>query len=138
MLLDLGFVGQERIGLRYWSDPYPLFSEHIVKGITGKFLGFWATMLFAAFAFGNVQVVAIAGAETKNPRRTIPTALKQTFWRILVFYVASVFVISLLVPADDEHLRLGTGTVAHSPFVIALDRLGSKVRTGITRSPSSH
>ncbi|PPQ98430.1 hypothetical protein CVT24_004109 [Panaeolus cyanescens] len=126
VLCDVGVVGQDRIGFRYWNDPFPLFNEHIIKGLPGKLLGFWATMLFAAFAFGNVQVVAIAGAETKNPRRAIPAALKQTFWRILVFYVASVFVISLLVPANDEHLRLGTDTVAHSPFVIAFDRLGSK------------
>lgn len=84
-------------------------------------------MIFAAFAYGNVQVVAIAGAETRNPRKSIPTALKRTFLRVVVFYVASIFVISLTVPADDERLHLTTGNVYQSPFVIAFSRAGIKV-----------
>ena len=34
----------------------------------------------AAFAYNNVQVVATAGAETRDPRRSIPKAVKATFW----------------------------------------------------------
>lgn len=127
--LDLGvYSGQDFIGLRYWQDPYPLFRQYLAEGGTGKFLGFWSAMLAAAFAFGNVQVVAMAGAETLNPRKSIPGALKKTFLRVVAFYVASIFVISLTVPANDERLFQPTGDVTHSPFIIAFNRAGLKVR----------
>ena len=84
-------------------------------------------MISAAFAYGNVQIVAIAGAETRNPRKSIPAALKATFTRVVMFYVLSIFVISLLIPADDPRLTLGNETVTQSPFVIAFSRAGIKV-----------
>jgi amino acid transporter len=136
--LDLGaYSGQDFIGLRYWQDPYSLFREYLADGTTGKFLGFWSAMLAAAFAFGNVQVVAMAGAETYNPRKSIPGALKKTFLRVVAFYVASILVISLTVPANDERLYQPTGDVTHSPFIIAFSRAGLKVRvSGILSSCS--
>jgi amino acid transporter len=129
LIIDLEtFPGQGRIGVRYWKNPYPLFREYNAPGSLGRFLGFWSTMISAAFAYGNVQVVAIAGAETRNPRKSIPKALKRTFFRVIFFYVLSVFVISLLVPADDPRLSSpGNGTATESPFVIALGRTGNKV-----------
>jgi len=138
LVLDLGgFPGQEGLGFRYWQQPYPLFREYISTGFRGQFLGFWSTMISAAFAYGNVQVVAIAGAETQKPRSSIPLALKRTFARVVVFYVASIFVISLTVPANDKRLS-GTEDVAHSPFVIAFSNVGFKVGSLIrsdTRDP---
>ncbi|RXW23356.1 hypothetical protein EST38_g2520 [Candolleomyces aberdarensis] len=83
-------------------------------------------MISAAFAYGNVQIVAIAGAETRNPRKSIPAALRATFTRVVMFYVLSIFVISLLIPADDPRLALGNGSVTQSPFVIAFSRAGIK------------
>ncbi|PPQ69682.1 hypothetical protein CVT25_012920, partial [Psilocybe cyanescens] len=112
IVLDLGgFPQQNYIGSRYWRHPYHLFREYTASGAEGRFLGFWSAMISAAFAYGNVQVVAIAGAETRNPRKAIPTALKRTFTRVIVFYVASIFVVSLIVPADDPRLSLPTGDV---------------------------
>lgn len=72
-------------------------------------------------------MVAIAGAETRNPRQSIPKALKRTFFRVIIFYVLSIFVISLLIPADDPRLTQTIVTAAQSPFVIALERAGNKV-----------
>lgn len=88
-------------------------------------------MTSAAFAYGNVQVVAIAGAETQNPRKSIPDALKKTFARVVFFYVVSIFVISLTVPSDDERLYHPTGDVTHSPFVIAFSKAGLKASLSV-------
>ena len=137
-MLDFGgFSSQERIGFRFWREPYPLFREYIATGSLGRFLGFWSTMIFAAFAYGNVQVVAIAGAETLNPRISIPKALKRTFFRVVVFYVASIFVISLTVPANDKRLQLSTGDASQSPFVIAFSRAGVRVSCLVQRQPGA-
>lgn len=127
LILNLGGIpGQERLGFRYWQDPYPLFHELVATGPAGRFLAFWSTMISAAFAYGNVQVVAIAGAETQNPRQAIPAAVKRTFVRVVLFYVLSIFVISIIIPADDKNLGITTGTAAQSPFVIAFNRAGVK------------
>lgn len=93
IVVDLGgAAGQNRIGFRYWKDPGP-FNAYLVDGNTGKFLGFWSTLISAAYSYANVQVIALAGAETQNPRKVIPNAVRMTFWRILLFYCVSIFVV---------------------------------------------
>lgn len=97
LIVDLGgSPSGDRIGFRYWKDPGP-FNAYLVDGNTGKFLGFFSTLISAAYAFCNIQVVALTGAETKNPRKLIPEAMKMTFWRVIVFYCISMFVVGLLV-----------------------------------------
>ncbi|KAH8896908.1 hypothetical protein GQ53DRAFT_819159 [Thozetella sp. PMI_491] len=121
-----GGPNHEYIGFRYWRDPGP-FNTYLVEGTTGRFLGFFSTLISAAYAFCNIQVTALAGAETKNPRKLIPDAMKMTFWRIIVFYVISIFIVGLLVPSDDPNLGNSTGTAQQSPFVIAFEKAGIAV-----------
>ena len=53
--------------------------------------------------FDLVQV-GIAAGETKNPKLNVPKAIYGTFWRILLFYVVSIFVMGLVIRHDDPHL----------------------------------
>lgn len=128
IVVDLGGnPAHDRIGFRYWKDP-GVFNTYLVHGDknTGRFLAFWSTLLSASYSYANVQVVALAGAETRNPRKIIPNAIKMTFWRVAVFYILSMFVVGLLVPYNDPNLGVRTGTAQQSPFVIAFQRLGIK------------
>lgn len=70
--------------------------------------------------------MGLAAAETANPRKSIPTAVKQVFWRIILFYIVSMVIIGLLVPYTDERLLSGSGSadVKASPFVIAIKDAG--------------
>lgn len=87
LVIDLGGIpGQERIGFRYWKQPGP-FVEYITTGAWGKFLGYWAVMTNAVFSFAGVESLAMAAAETQNPRRNIPKACKKVFARVLIFYI---------------------------------------------------
>jgi amino acid transporter len=56
--------------------------------------------------------------EAKNPRKSLPKAIKLVYVRILVFYILGTFVIGLLVASDDSRLRLdsagGAGTAIAS------------------------
>jgi amino acid transporter len=36
----------------------------------------------AAFSFQGTELVGLCAAETENPRKTLPKAVKQVFWRI--------------------------------------------------------
>jgi amino acid transporter len=131
LVVDLGgSPSGDRIGFRYWKNPGP-FNEYIVPGNTGKFLGFWSSLISAAYSYANIQVVAIAGAETKNPRVIIPNAIRMTFWRVLIFYVISILIVGMLVPFNDPNLGISTGDAQQSPFVIAFQRAGINVLPSI-------
>lgn len=54
--------------------------------------------------------------------------MSQVWIRIILFYVSSVLIIGLLVPSNDPRLNLSTGDAASSPFVIAMQDAGIKVR----------
>lgn len=97
LVIDLGGApNHDRLGFRYWRSP-GAFNTYIKDGSAGRFLAFWKVMIPAAFSYGNIQIVAISGSETQNPRKLIPSATKKVFWRILVFYILSLFIVSLIV-----------------------------------------
>ncbi|KAF5559057.1 amino acid permease [Fusarium mexicanum] len=127
LVIDLGGApNHERLGFRYWIHP-GAFNTYIKEGSAGRFLAFWKAMLPAAFSYGNIQVVAISGSETRNPRKLIPAATKKTFYRIFFFYFCSIFIVGLIVPYNDPALGVSTGTASQSPFVIAFQRSGVSV-----------
>jgi amino acid transporter len=73
-------------------------------------------------------LVGLAAAETANPRRSLPTAVKQVFWRITLFYVVSLALVGLLVRYDDPRLLTGgSANAAASPFVISIKNAGIEV-----------
>ncbi|KAG2416799.1 hypothetical protein HFD88_008015 [Aspergillus terreus] len=121
-----GGPNHEYIGFRYWHDP-GAFNEYIDTGSAGRFLAFWKVLLTSAFSYGNIQVVAISGTETRNPRKIIPAATRKTFVRVFLFYVLSIFIVGLIVPSNDPDLTVSSGTAKTSPFVIAFHRAGVSV-----------
>ena len=91
-----GLVINLGVGFAYWRTP-GAFNEYIMTGSAGRFLAFWKVLLTAAFSFGNVQVVAIAGSETMNPRKVIPAATQKTFLRVFLFYFLSILIVGMIV-----------------------------------------
>ncbi|KAK7935003.1 amino acid transporter [Apiospora marii] len=124
LVVDLGGgPNHERLGFLYWYNP-GAFNTYIKTGSAGRFLAFWKVLLSAAFSYGNIQVVAISGSETQDPRKIIPAATRKTFYRVFVFYVLSILIVGMIVPFNDPSLSLATGTAQQSPFVIAFARAG--------------
>ncbi|MFI5766771.1 amino acid permease [Streptomyces sp. NPDC051563] len=79
--------------------------------------GVVAGMLAVVFAFGGLEVVTIAAAESDDPARSVSRAVRSAVWRILFFYVGSMLVIVTLLPWDS--LEPG-----QSPYVAVLDSIG--------------
>ncbi|KAK7403504.1 hypothetical protein QQX98_010734 [Neonectria punicea] len=98
-----GGPNHDRSGFRYWTEP-GAFAEYLVEGSKGRFLGMWACICQACFAFTGTEVVGMTFGETPNPRKNIPRAIKQTFWRIGVFYILGVFVLGMAVPYNSDKL----------------------------------
>ncbi|PWN48846.1 amino acid permease [Violaceomyces palustris] len=121
----------EILGFKYWSDPGPFVQYEGIPGALGRFLGFWSVLINAAFAFIGCEIVAVTAGEAKNPRRNIPKAIRNVYFRIGVFYILGTLVISVLVPSDEPSLSLKTSTAAKSPFVIAIRNAGIKTLPSI-------
>lgn len=104
-------------GARYFYDP---------GAFRNGFHGFCSVFVTAAFAFSGTELVGLAAAESENPAKYLPSAIKQVFWRITLFYILGLLFVSLLVASDDGRL-LGSGSlidVSTSPFVIVASDAG--------------
>lgn len=131
LIIDVGGVkSQPRLGFHYWKDPGAM-KTYIAGGDKGRFLGWFSTLVNAAFSYGGVEMVAVAAGEAENPRKNIPKAVRRVFWRILFFYVLGSLAIGVLVPYNDSRLLSAQANdaagAASSPWVIAINRAGIKV-----------
>lgn len=70
------------------------------RGITGVSAG----LLIVAFAFGGIELVTIAAAESENPEVAIGRAVTSVIWRISVFYIGSIGIMILALPWNDPAL----------------------------------
>lgn len=117
-----GGPDHDRKGFRYWKKP-GAFNTYIDTGDAGRFYAFWATMVSATFAYLGTELVGVTVGEAQNPRKTIPRAIKLTFYRILFFYVLSVLLVGMLVPYNSNELAFAnkaSSSAAASPFVVAV------------------
>ncbi|RIO69211.1 amino acid permease, partial [Staphylococcus borealis] len=115
-LMIFGILG----GHTYGFENYTKGDAPFVGGLSG-FLG---VLLVAGFSVGGTEVVAVTAGESDNPQKTMPKAVKQVFWRILLFYVLSIGVIAAIIPYTDPLLLNENESVSQSPFTIVFDRIG--------------
>ena len=133
LIIACGGVTGEPTGFKYWKDPGAI-KPYIHTGATGKFLAIWSTFVTATFAYLGTELVGVTVGEAQNPRKTIPRAIKLTFYRILFFYCFSVFLLGMIIPYDSPALldsnKALTGANA-SPFVAAINISGIRYLPGI-------
>ncbi|MEU1375113.1 amino acid permease [Streptomyces triculaminicus] len=80
--------------------------------------GLLTGLLASVVAYGGLETVTIAAAESEDPARGVARAVKTTMWRIGIVYVGSMLVIVTLIPWHDK-------TVTEmGPYAAVLDRLG--------------
>lgn len=79
--------------------------------------GVTSGVLAVIFAFGGLEVVTIAAAESADPARSVSRAVRSAVWRILFFYVGSMLVIVTVLPWTQMSPGL-------SPYVAVLDAIG--------------
>lgn len=89
-------------------------------GVTGMVLA----LPVLVFSFGGIETIGMAAAEAAQPERTIPRAVNSVIWRILIFYIGSLFVIMAIYPWNE----LGT---QGSPFVSTFAKLGIPSAAGL-------
>ena len=96
----------------------PFLSNYTRNGwFPTGFGGVFTTMLTVNFAFSGTELIGITAGETKDPAHTIPTAIKTTLWRLIIFFIGSMFVMAALIPYKQAG-------VTQSPFVLVFKAIG--------------
>src|ERR671915_1001209 len=72
------------------------------------------------FAFVGAEIVTIAASESNEPSRNVARATNAVIYRVLLFYVVSVFFVAAIVPWDTTFAE----EVIKSPFTVAFERMG--------------
>jgi GABA permease len=72
------------------------------------------------FAFVGAEIVTIAASESSEPSRNVARATNAVIYRVLLFYVVSVFFVAAIVPWDTTFAE----DVIKSPFTLAFERMG--------------
>ncbi|GGS10925.1 MULTISPECIES: amino acid permease [Streptomyces] len=75
-------------------------------------------LLASVFAYGGLETVTIAAAESQDPVRGVASAVRTAMWRIAVFYIGSMAVAVTLVPWNSEEVT------AKGPYIATLEHMG--------------
>ncbi|MDO4903070.1 MAG: amino acid permease [Limosilactobacillus sp.] len=81
------------------------------------FGGVFTTMLTVNFAFSGTELIGITAGEAKDPERTLPKAIHATLWRLIIFFIGSMVVMTALIPYKQAG-------VTQSPFVHVFKMMG--------------
>ena len=69
------------------------------------------------FFFQGTELIGITTGEGATPETSIPKAIKQVFWRILLFYILSIAIIAAIIPYTSPNL-LGASVDQSCDFAI--------------------
>ncbi|MFE4131284.1 amino acid permease [Peribacillus sp. YIM B13482] len=117
LLTILGVFGGKVIGFENFTMGEAPFK--------GGFLSIISIFLIAGFSFQGTELVGIAAGESENPEKNVPNAIRQVFWRILLFYIGAILILGLLIPYTSPSLLNGdVENVSVSPFTLVFERAG--------------
>ncbi|WAU74906.1 amino acid permease [Acinetobacter sp. TR11] len=109
-LLATGTAGPQASISNLWA--LGGFFPYGIKGLV-------MAMAVIIFAFGGIELFGITAAEARDPDKTLPKAVNQIIYRILIFYIATLFILFALFPWN----QMANGG---SPFVMVFASLDSQ------------
>ncbi|GAB6992404.1 amino acid permease [Paenibacillus pini] len=117
VLMIFGIFGGKPVGLSNFNLGGSSFH--------GGFFAFIGVFMAAGFSFQGTELIGVAAGESENPRKNVPRAIKQVFWRILIFYIFSIIVIGLLIPYTNPNLIMNNlENIGVSPFTLVFEKAG--------------
>lgn len=107
LLMITGILrGAPDAGLLNWQTGSGPFAGNIFSMI--------GVAMIVGVSFQGTELIGIAAGEAQEPEKAIPRAMRGVFWRILLFYVFAILVISLTVPYTDHLLQSDVDNVSMS------------------------
>ncbi|ENU35319.1 MULTISPECIES: amino acid permease [Acinetobacter] len=114
------------------AESAPLFHNLTAQGwFPQGLVPIFTTMLIVNFAFSGTELIGVAAGETKDPAVNVPKAINAAIWRLLIFFVGTIVVISALLPFQVA--GLGGESVSNSPFVTVFNYIGIPYADDIMR-----
>lgn len=93
--------------------------------IHGGFMGVLGVFMAAGFSFQGTELIGITAGESEDAAVSVPKAVKQIFWRILLFYIFAIFIIGMLISyRDPALLSSDLQHISVSPFTIVFEKAG--------------
>src|SRR5712671_707707 len=115
LLFRIGDVGRQASISNLWA-----YGGFLPNGFSGVL----AALPTVVFAFGGVEVIGLAAAETERPEHTLPRAIRGIIYRIIFIYVGSLAIVMMLYPWNLFE-------PAQSPFVLVLQHAGLSAAAGV-------
>ena len=78
--------------------------------------GVWLALTITLTSYMGVEIIAVTAGEAEHPEVTIPRAMRNIVWRLILFYVAAIAIMVAMVPWNESS---SSSTVSGSPFVTA-------------------
>ena len=123
-LLKVAAIGLFVLACGAWMTHAGLAGHPVFANLTAHggfaprgWLAALAAVPVVVFSLTGSEIASIAAAESDNPARNVAAASRTVALRILMFYLASIFVIVCIVPWRG--IQAG-----HSPFIAAMDVIG--------------
>ena len=114
------------------AESAPLFHNLTAQGwFPQGLVPIFTSMLIVNFAFSGTELIGVAAGETKDPAVNVPKAINAAIWRLLIFFVGTIVVISALLPFQVA--GLGGESVSNSPFVTVFNYIGIPYADDIMR-----
>lgn len=109
----LGFISYDG------KEAAPLFSNFVSDGglFPNGLAAVLLTMITVNFSFQGTELIGIAAGESENPEKTIPRAIRNTVWRIMLFFILTMTILVGLISWKEAG-------VIESPFVVVFDKIG--------------
>ncbi|WP_420913223.1 amino acid permease [Indiicoccus explosivorum] len=105
--------------------PAPMMTNMAPEGLFPAGIAIvFVTMMNVIFSYQGSELVGIAAGETEDPKKNIPRAIRTILFRIIIFYIASIIILSAIFPASE------LGLLA-SPFVTLMEIAGVPYAAGI-------
>lgn len=124
ILMIFGIFNGDSVGFQNWTVGDAPF--------VGGGYAIFSILMVAGFSFIGVEATAVAAGECVNPDKTVPKAINNVFWRIMIFYIGGIVVVATLLPYTDPNLLSGSiDNVAVSPFTLVFERAGLAIAASL-------
>ena len=77
--------------------------------------GVWLSLTITVTSYMGVEIIAVSAGEARNPEVTIPRAMRNIVFRLILFYVLAIAIMVTMVPWNQS----SSSTLSGSPFVTA-------------------
>ncbi|OCA82850.1 amino acid permease [Pseudobacillus wudalianchiensis] len=105
--------------------PAPFFDNLAPSGLFPAGIAIvFVTMMNVIFSYQGSELIGIAAGESEEPEKNIPRAIRNVLFRIIVFYIASIIILSAIFPSSELGLL-------ESPFVTLMKLAGVPYAAGI-------